>query len=79
MPGLDPIVVVHQLAVKPGMHPINQTQRHFSLELLGQIEAEVDKLITIEFIREVKYPIRISNIVLVKKKTTGQIHICVDF
>ncbi|CAL2265601.1 unnamed protein product [Prunus armeniaca] len=79
MSGLDPIVVVHQFVVKPGTHPIKQTQRHFSPELLGQIEAEVDKLITIEFIREVKYPIRILNIVPVKKKTTGQIHICVDF
>ncbi|KAG9458404.1 hypothetical protein H6P81_002912 [Aristolochia fimbriata] len=40
--------------------------------------AEVDKLIATNFIREVKYPSWIANIVPVKKKT-GQIRVCVDF
>ncbi|CAL2271126.1 unnamed protein product [Prunus armeniaca] len=79
MPGLDPKVVVHHLAVKPGTRPIKQTQRRFRPELLSQIEAEVDKLIAARFIREVKYPTWIANIIPVKKKITGQIHICVDF
>ncbi|XP_020410515.1 uncharacterized protein LOC109946596 [Prunus persica] len=79
MPGLDPKVAVHQLVVKPGTHPIKQTQRRFRPELLSQIEAEVDKLIAAEFIREVKYSMWIANIVPVKKKITGQIRICVDF
>ncbi|KAG9442391.1 hypothetical protein H6P81_018245 [Aristolochia fimbriata] len=39
---------------------------------------EVDKLIAANFIREVKYPSWIANIVPVKKKT-GQIRVCVDF
>ncbi|CAL2270748.1 unnamed protein product [Prunus armeniaca] len=56
MSGLDPNVVVHHLAVKPGTRPIKQTQRRFRLELLSQIEAEIDKLIAAGFIREVKYP-----------------------
>ncbi|XP_034197970.1 uncharacterized protein LOC117613470 [Prunus dulcis] len=59
--------------------PIKQTQCRFRPELLSQIEAEVDKLIAAGFIREVKYPTWIANIVLVKKKITGQIRICVDF
>ncbi|CAL8118093.1 unnamed protein product [Prunus armeniaca] len=47
----------------------NQTNStRFRLELLGQIEAKVDKLIAARFIREVKYPTWIANIVLVKKK-----------
>ncbi|BFG16253.1 hypothetical protein CerSpe_025270 [Prunus speciosa] len=79
MPGLDPKVDVHHLAVKPGTRPIIQIQRHFHPELLGHIEAEVDKLIVARFIREVKYPTWIANIVLVKKKTTGKICICVHF
>ncbi|KAI5344076.1 hypothetical protein L3X38_011953 [Prunus dulcis] len=79
MPGLDPKVAVHHLAVKPGTRPIKQTQRRFRPELLSQIEAEVDKLIAIGFIREVKYITWIANIVPVKKKITGQIRICVDF
>ena len=43
-----------------------------------QIEFEVNKLIEAGFIREVKYPSWISNIVLVIKKN-GQIRICVGF
>ena len=45
MPGLDPKVAVHHLAVKPGTRLIKQTQHRFRPELLGQNEAEVDKLI----------------------------------
>ncbi|KAL0439764.1 UNVERIFIED_CONTAM: hypothetical protein Slati_2459400 [Sesamum latifolium] len=41
-------------------------------------EAEVNKLIEVGFIREVKYPKWISSIVPVRKKN-GQIRVCVDF
>ncbi|XP_061999282.1 uncharacterized protein LOC133716611 [Rosa rugosa] len=78
MPGLDPKVAVHRLAVKPEARPIKQTQRRFRTELLPQIEAEVDKLIAAGFIREVQYPKWIANIVPVKKKN-GQLRVCVDF
>lgn len=78
MPGLDPKVVVHNLAVKHGIRPIKQEQRHFRPELLTKIEVEVNKLIEASFIREVKYPTWIANIVPVKKKN-GQIRVCVDF
>ncbi|KAL0285947.1 UNVERIFIED_CONTAM: hypothetical protein Sangu_2756100 [Sesamum angustifolium] len=56
MPGLDPKVVVHHLSAKKRAHPI----------LL--IEGEVNKLIEVSFIREVKYPIWISIIIPVRKK-----------
>jgi hypothetical protein len=78
MPGLDPRVAVHQLAVKHGARPVKQTQRRFRPELISQIEVEVNKLIQAGFIREVKYPTWISNIVPVKKKN-GQMRVCVDF
>ena len=78
MPGLDPRVAVHQLAVKHGARPVKQTQRRFRPELISQIEAEVNKLIQAGFILEVKYPTWISNIVPVKKKN-GQMRVCVDF
>ncbi|XP_070677927.1 uncharacterized protein [Malus domestica] len=78
MPGLDPIIDVHHLAVKPGTRPIKQTQRRYRSELIPQIEAEIDKLIEAGFIREVQYPKLISNIVIVLKKF-GQIRVCVDF
>ncbi|GFZ02402.1 hypothetical protein Acr_15g0010100 [Actinidia rufa] len=78
MPGLDPKVAVHNLAVKCGVRPIKQAQRRFRPELIPKIEIEVNKLIEAGFIREVKYPTWISSIVPVKKKN-GQIRICVDF
>ncbi|KAA0036540.1 uncharacterized protein E6C27_scaffold191G00420 [Cucumis melo var. makuwa] len=68
MPGLDPKVAVHHLAIKPGYRPIKQAQRPFLPELIPQIEVEVNKLIEAGFIREVKYPTWIANIVPVRKK-----------
>lgn len=78
MPGLDPKVAVHHLAIKPGYRPIKQAQRRFRPELIPQIEVEVNKLIEAGFIREVKYPTWIANIVPVRKKN-GQLRVCVDF
>ncbi|KAG9442543.1 hypothetical protein H6P81_018397 [Aristolochia fimbriata] len=78
MPGLDPRVTVHKLAVHPSVRPVKQSQRWFRPELVPEIEKEVDKLIAANFIREVKYPSWIANIVPVKKKN-GQIQVCVDF
>ncbi|KAM2437659.1 hypothetical protein ACFX1W_014742 [Malus domestica] len=34
MPGLDPVIVVHHLAIKPGTRPIKQTQRRYRSELI---------------------------------------------
>ncbi|KAG9454307.1 hypothetical protein H6P81_007211 [Aristolochia fimbriata] len=78
MPGLNPRVAVHKLAVHPSVRPIKQSQQRFRPELVPKIEKEVDKLIAANFIREVKYPSWIANIVPVKKKTS-QIRVCVDF
>lgn len=68
MLGLDPMVVVYQLEVKNKARVVKQAQRCFCPELILQIEVEVNKLIQVGFIREVKYPAWISNIMLVKKK-----------
>ncbi|KAH0761272.1 hypothetical protein KY290_017345 [Solanum tuberosum] len=78
MSGLSPRIAIHHLGIKKGTRPIKQSQRVFRPELVTQIEAEVNKLIEAGFIREVKYLLWISNIVLVKKKN-GQIRVCVDF
>ena len=72
MSRLDPKVAVHNLVVKHSVRSIKRVQRHFRLELIPKIETEVNKLIEDGFIWEVKYPIWISSIVLIKKKH-GQI------
>ena len=78
MPGLDPNVAAHKLAVSKSIKPTKQPQRLFRLELTIQINVEVDKLIKANFIHEVQYPTWLANIVLVRKKN-GQLRICVDF
>jgi hypothetical protein len=78
MPGLDPRVAVHRLAIKQEARPVKRAHRRFRLELLPQIEVKVNKLKQAGFIREVQFPKWIANIVPVKKKN-GQIQVCVDF
>ncbi|XP_028085335.1 uncharacterized protein LOC114286368 [Camellia sinensis] len=68
MPGLNLEIAVHKLAIHPEKRPVKQPQRRTRPELTAQIEAEVDKLINAGFIREVKYPTWLANIVPVKKK-----------
>ena len=50
MPGLNPRVAVHQLAVKNGSRPVKQAQRRFRPDLIPLIENEVNKLIEAGFI-----------------------------
>lgn len=53
-------------------------QCHFQQKLIPQIETKVNQLIEANFIREVKYPTWISNIVSVKNKN-GQVQVYADF
>ena len=55
MSSLDPKVAIHHLSVRHGVQPTKQAQRRFRPELIPQIEREVNKLIEVGFIREVKY------------------------
>ena len=63
MPGLDPKIAVHRLAIRKELRPVKQPQRRFRPELIPQIEEEVNKLINAGFIHEVTYPTWIANIV----------------
>ncbi|KAL0313516.1 UNVERIFIED_CONTAM: Retrovirus-related Pol polyprotein from transposon opus [Sesamum radiatum] len=78
MPGLDPKVAVHQLSISKGACHVKQAQCRFQSELVPLIEVEINKLIEVGFIRELKYPTWISSIVPVRKKNR-QIRVCIDF
>ena len=56
MPGLDPRVATHKLAIDPRFRPIKQQSRRLRPELEDDVIAEVDKLIAAGFIKETKYP-----------------------
>jgi hypothetical protein len=78
MPGIDTEVMVHKLNVNPSMHPVKQKRRVFAPERNAAVMAEVDKLLTAGFIREVYYPEWLANVVMVKK-SNGKWRMCVDF
>ncbi|XP_074266177.1 uncharacterized protein LOC141588643 [Silene latifolia] len=63
MSGLSLKIAVHRLSIRKGISPRKQSQRRFRIELILEIEKEVNKLIEVGFIREVRYPTWIVNIV----------------
>ena len=78
MPGLDPKVAVHRLAIDPSTKPVKQAQRRMNPDLQLPVIAEVDKMEKAGFIEPCIYTSWLSNIVVVRKKN-GQIRVCVDF
>jgi hypothetical protein len=46
---------------------------------MGRIKEEVDLLLKAKFVRLCRYVEWISNVVLVEKKNTGKIRVCMDF
>ncbi|XP_075636909.1 uncharacterized protein LOC142609179 [Castanea sativa] len=56
MPGIDPSVITYSLNVCPYSKPMCQKKRVFAPERDNAIKEEVQKLITVKFIREVYYP-----------------------
>jgi len=54
MLGLDPKVAVHNLVIKKGVSPKKQPQQRFRPQLIPEIEQELNKLINVGFIDEVK-------------------------
>jgi hypothetical protein len=63
MPGLDPRVATHKLAIDPHHRPVKQPPRRLRPEFEDQVIAEVDKLILAGFIKEAKYTRWLANIV----------------
>nr|XP_051211175.1 uncharacterized protein LOC127328628 [Lolium perenne] len=78
MPGLDPRVATHKLAIDPYHRPVKQPPRRLRPEFEDQVIAEVDKLILAGFIKEAKYTRWLANIVPVEKKN-GHVRVCQDF
>ncbi|CAL8992282.1 unnamed protein product [Prunus brigantina] len=78
MPGISPDVISHKLSISPSFKLVRQKRRSYDAERYEAIKAEVDKLQTIGFIREVTYPIWLANSVLVKK-SSGAWRMCQDY
>lgn len=78
MLGIDNKVIEHQLYVNPTKKPVQQKQRVFAPKRNKAVMEEVEKLLTIGFIRDVFYLEWLANVIMVKK-FNGKRSMCVDF
>ena len=67
MTGLDRSIVEHQLPIKHGYRPFQQSARWCNPKVLPNIKAKIIRLIEAKFIRQCRYAEWISNVVLVYK------------
>ena len=78
MLGLSPNLVTHKLKMDPNVKRVKQPPRKYNLGVEEKIKVEVNKLLKVGFIEEIKCPSWLANIVPVKKKR-GHRRIYVDF
>ena len=78
MVEINPMVTSHKLNILPTAKPIRQKVRRFYPDRHQIIQTEVDNLLAAGFIREVKYPKWLANVVVVSKKG-GKWRVCVNY
>ena len=78
MVGINLTAASHKLNVLPTAKPMRQKVRPLYPDRHQIIQIEVDNLLATGFIREVKYPEWLANVVVVPKKG-GKWHVCVDY
>jgi hypothetical protein len=78
IPGLDPKLVVHHLAVDLGAKPVKQKLRKMHPKVALLVKEELEKLLEAKIIHPIDYSEWISNMVHVTKPS-GDIRICTDF
>ena len=65
---INQTVAFHKLNIIPATRPVRQKVRRFNLDRHQIIQTEVDSLLRAGFIREVKYPKWLANVMVVPKK-----------
>ena len=78
MPGINPVHAAHKLNIAPFAKPVRQKVRRFHPDRHLVIQTEVDNLLQNGFIRSVKYPEWLANVVVVPKKENNW-RVCVDY
>lgn len=78
MTEIHPSITSHRLNILPSSRPIGQKVQPFHPDRQKVIQDEVDKLLAVGFIWEVKYPDWLANVVVVPKKG-GKWLVCVDY
>ena len=67
MSGVNPRIIAHWLGIRLSFCPVKQKKQSFALEGAKTIKAEVEKLMSTQYIWEVDYPEWLANVVLVPK------------
>ena len=78
MPGISPVHASHKLNVAPSAKPVRQKVRRFHPDHHLVIQTEVDNLLHNGFIRTMKYPEWLANVVVVPKNG-NKWRVCVDY
>ncbi|XP_056843167.1 uncharacterized protein LOC108808448 [Raphanus sativus] len=78
MPGIDISITCHKLNIDQTHKPVKQKRQKLGPERATAVNEEVEKLLKVRSITEVKYPDWIANPIVVKKKN-GKWRVCVDF
>ena len=79
MPGVPRERIEHALLVRPDAKPVKQKLRRFAQDCKEAIKKEITRLLAAKFIREVYHPDWLANPVLVPKKNTKELRMCVDY
>src|SRR5664279_2089822 len=79
MPGVPRELAEHSLNVHKGANPVKQGLRRFGLERRRAIGKEIARLTAAKFIREVTHTDWVANPVLVPKKGTTELRMCIDY
>nr|XP_025617260.2 uncharacterized protein LOC112709590 [Arachis hypogaea] len=69
MPGIDPQIISHHLAVRTEARPVAQRRRKMSAERAEEVARQTAGLLEAGFIREVDYSTWLSNVVLMHSST----------
>jgi hypothetical protein len=72
-------LVEHHFPIKQVFMPHKQPAWSFNSEVVAKVKDEVEQLLKVGFIQPCRYAEWVSNIVLVEKKVTGKIRVCIDF
>ena len=67
MPKIDSSIIIHRLNINPTHKSVIQKRQSLNPKCYTVINEEVQKLLTTKFIREVRYPEWLANVVMVKK------------
>ncbi|XP_072052157.1 uncharacterized protein [Arachis hypogaea] len=78
MPGIDPQVISHKLAINSSARPVQQRKRKLGEEKRKASLEETQKLINAEFIKEIRFTTWLANVVMVRKQNSKW-RMCVDF